>query len=106
MSLLPLWYGRLLLQHKVLCFGVIIVSLCCCDANTFSPTEPQPVPSSGRNKRSSMHRPVLQLQVKPDTLDRVRRRAGSNGSVMMSRSALQSLARESAAYGEQLGTEA
>lgn len=53
------------------------------------------------NKRSSIHRPVLQLQVKPDTLERVRHRTGSNGSVMVSRSTLRTLAAgDSAAYGK------
>lgn len=58
---------------------------------------------SGNSKRSSIHRPVLQLQVKPDTIERVRQRTGSNGSVMVSRSTLRTLAADSAAYGKIVG---
>ena len=40
------------------------------------------------------------MQVKADAMDKVRRRTGSNGTLMVSRNELHSLARESHVYGD------
>lgn len=63
-------------------------------------THPLLIFAGNEMKRNSAYRPVLQLQVKPETLERVRRRVGSNGEVMVSRNTFCTLARESTAYGE------
>lgn len=52
----------------------------------------------GRSKRSSLNRPVLQLQVKPDTLERVRHRTSS--SLMASRGGVRSMVTGDSAYGK------
>lgn len=57
----------------------------------------------GRTKRSSVNRPVLQLQVKPATLERVRRRLGSSsGAHVITSNTINSLARDSGIYGVQI----
>ena len=55
---------------------------------------------SSHSKRSSINRPVLQLQVKPDTLECIRRRTGSVGIHVVPKDALCSIARDSGIYGK------
>ena len=57
--------------------------------------------------RSSKHRPVLQLQVKPETLERMRRsRVGSASSGSLSRNTYTSLqSRDSEVYGKEVERE-
>ena len=50
------------------------------------------------NKRSSMHRPVLRLQVKSETLERHKKVSGK-ALHLISKEKLETLARESGMYG-------
>ena len=52
----------------------------------------------GHNKRSSMHRPVLRLQVKSETLEKHKKVSGK-GLHLISKEKLETLARESGMYG-------
>lgn len=57
------------------------------------PTDRQNVPE--RDKRSSMNRPVLQLQVKQETLERQKIKTNGGNIHMVSKGTLRNIARES-----------